>query len=236
MIAGFGKMVGLLDGVAPPARVVDSWDFNYLLTYRADLRIRNFFALVDDLLSNTVLKDELTELIENDMVHMKERSHEGLVWRHGRGTDLGNYKYGLLYCTLVRVSRERCPDVSNLFAAMERLDNRLAIRSNRRTCIVAKGDVIECVLARSRYTGTSVPIELHADRFAMQATFQAMDDCIDDLYRCAWRGDSHPFYRDLPWVHHLSAMVLVASSVTSPAPPPRWRAVFDSLVRNAFRL
>ena len=236
MIAGFGKMVGLLDGVAPPARVVDSWDFNYLLTYRADLRIRNFFALVDDLLSNTVLKDELAELIENDMVHMKERSHEGLVWRHGRGTDLGNYKYGLLYCTLVRVSRERCPDVSNLFAAMERLDNRLAIRSNRRTCIVAKGDVIECVLARSRYTGTSVPIELHADRFAMQGTFKAMDDCIDDLYRCAWRGDSHPLYRDLPWVHHLSAMVLVASSVTSPAPPPRWRAVFDSLVRNAFRL
>ena len=235
-MAGFGNMVGLLDGVAPPARVVDSWDFNYFLTYGAVARVSNFLALVEDLLSNPELEHELTELIGNAMAHLKERSHEGLVWRRGRGTDLGNYKYAFLYCTLVRVSRKRCPNVSNLFATMERLDHRLEIPSNRRSCIVAKGDVIECVLARSRFTGTNVPIELHADRLAMQATFQPMDDSIDDIYRAAWRGESHPFYRDLPWVHHLSAMVLVASSVTSRTPPPRWRAVFDSLVRNSFRL
>lgn len=231
-------VAGMLDGVAPCSDVVLSWHFDNLLATASVARLSRFVILVEDILDNVVLKDELTELVANSLQGMKLRSHEGLVWRRGIGYDLGNYKYAFLYCALVRVSRKRCVDVNELFLQLGRFSCSLCVNTPyNRACIVAKGDIIECVLARSRYTGVNVPLHLHADRLAMQRSFRGLDDAIEDIYRAAWRGYGYPLYRDMPAVNHFSAMALLAYSMTTSSDALReWADSYASLVRNAFRL
>jgi hypothetical protein len=214
-----------------------SWHFDKLLTAASARRLRHFLGLVGNILDNVLLKDELTELVQMTKPEVKLWSHEGLVWKGGVGNDLGNYKYAFTYCALVRVSRKRCVDVNELFLQLERLWPRLAVNSScNNACLEAKGDIIECVLARSRCTGVNVPLHLHPDRLAMLRSFQLLDSAIDDLYRAAWRGDSRPLSKHMPAVNHFSALVLLAHSMTtSRDPPPEWDSIFASIVRNAFR-
>jgi hypothetical protein len=192
------------------------------------------------ILANPTIDEVLEELVLGTGVDLKLDSYDGAVYYKGKGRDLGNYKYSFLYCCLYRLCRRGAfRSTEQLFSQLAERHTTLALHAPY-TCnmISMKGDVIECVLSRSRITGIAVDPLLCPPRHALQKSFRDFDSGVDDIYRaafCSWKGP--PRHVDMPIVAHFSALVLLAHTIHTMGEtvPSEWLASFESLGRQAFK-
>ena len=210
------------------------WDFHRLLDEGSLKRIVTLRAVMKDILRNPVLA-EVLEDIEQGRIDIKAESHGGHVFVKTKCLDLGNYKYAFLFCSLARLSRNEKHDIEALFEILGKKYTTLAINAPYTdTMLWKKGDVIECILAKSLLTGAATDPDLKVPRHAMQQSFRDFDVAMDDVYRCIFRSwEGPPKARQMVNVADLSAMVLLAHSIHITAVPDSWYACFDDLASSA---
>jgi hypothetical protein len=225
--------------VAPNSMSSSSlWHFDSLLATGACERIRRLRSIMLTILANPLIDEVLGELVHSTGDAMKLESYDGAVWHKGKGRDLGNYKYAFLYCSLYRLCRRGAfRSTERLFSQLAESYETLALNAPYTANMLSmKGDVIECVLSRSRITGVAIDPLLCPPRHALQKSFRDFDIAVDDIYRavfCSWKGP--PRGEDMPIVADFSALFLLAHTIHSmgEAVPSEWLASFGSLCRHA---
>jgi hypothetical protein len=190
------------------------------------------------ILASPVIDEVLGELVHSTGDVMKLESYGGAVYYNGKGRDLGNYKYAFLYCSLHRLCRRGAfRNTERLFSQLAENWTTLALNAPYTANMLSmKGDVIECVLSRSRETGVAIDPLLCPPRNALQRSFHDFDTAVDDVYRvvfCSWKGA--PRGVDMPIVADFSALFLLAHTIHSmgEAVPSEYLASFESLRRHA---
>ena len=125
----------------------------------------------------------------------KKWTMEGCVWRAGRGRDIGNYRYSVLFQLICRCSRVR-PSLARVSVALERAAERypsLAMKAwPSKMSLEMKGDVIEASLAIARLTGPEIPRHLRIAHEDYNAKMNDFDNAFDRMLRFATTDNDGP--------------------------------------------
>ena len=125
----------------------------------------------------------------------KKWTMEGCVWRAGRGRDIGNYRYSVLFQLICRCSRVQ-PSLARVTVALERAAERypsLAMKAwPSKMSLEMKGDVIEASLAIARLTGPEIPRHLRIAHEDYNAKMNDFDNAFDRMLRFATTDNDGP--------------------------------------------
>ena len=203
------------------------WNLNKLLQDGSGPRIIALTRVMKEMLDNPVLTEVLQSLLR-DEIDMKEFSRDGAVHIRRRNVDIGNFKYAFLFCSLARLSRTCHKHLAGLFIQLgERYETLVINAPFTETMLWMKGDVMECVLAKSLLTGALIKEDEKLPRNQMQSMFRRFDETIDDVYRICFRDwTGPPRSNQMVNVADLSALVLMAHGMHSPGVSEAYLALY----------
>ena len=125
----------------------------------------------------------------------KKWTNQGCVWRAGRGRDIGNYRYSVLFQLICRCSGVR-GSLKGLSVALQRAAERypsLAMKAwPSKMSLEMKGDVIEASLAIARLTGPEIPRHLRIAHEDYNAKMNDFDNAFDRMLRFATTDNDGP--------------------------------------------
>ena len=201
------------------------WNLDKLLQDSSGPRIIALTRVMKEFLDNTVLTEVLQSLLDNE-IDMKEFSRGGAVHIRRRHVDIGNFKYAFLFCSLARLSRTCHTHLAGLFIQLgERYETLVINAPFTETMLFMKGDVMECVLAKSLLTGALIEEDEKLPRHQMQSMFRRFDEAVDDVYRICFRDwTGPPRSNQMVNVADLSALVLIVHGMQSPGVSEAYRA------------
>jgi len=156
----------------------------------------------------------------------KHTSNHGAIWIKGRGIDLGNFSYALLYILMMEDALENseAPDgVPGMYLALRDRYESLDIAHGNWEL---KGDVIECILSKALQTGPSV----HPDDVKQRCEFMSVMRCFakwfDRLLHIISRNghltEGPPLVRHLPDLHQTVRLIRELADWHLPGPSPDW--------------
>ena len=201
------------------------WDFSQLLQDVSGPRIIALTRVMKEMLDNPILAEVIQSLLA-DEIDMKEFSRGGAVHIRRRNVDIGNFKYAFLFCSLARLSRPMHKHLAGLFIQLgERYETLVINAPFTETMLWMKGDVMECVLAKSLLTGALIEEDEKLPRHQMQSMFRRFDEAVDDAYRICFRDwTGPPRSNQMVNVADFSALVLMVHGMQSPGISEAYRA------------
>ena len=155
------------------------WDFRRITQPCGLARCEKFWSLAFAIAHDPVAEEALKYMLANDRVSMKTKSHQGTVWRQGRGVDDGNWFYAVLWCAVVWKSGSDST-VKRLVQHYSSLQPTHGLSGN---AIELMSDCIVNMLADARLTGPAIPKDIRAQRNMLMKSVRDFDDNIFGLDR-----------------------------------------------------
>ena len=162
--------------------------------------------------------DELIPCCMTDIIHgtrksFKHHSNQGGVWHKKKYYDIGNFAYAVLYNLLIEdalLQNGLSPEMT-LFNYRFLMNKYEALDINHSNWEI-KADVIECILATSACTGTSVHPDDQKQRLIFMDFMRFYKEWFQRFLRrltmCGRLTDGPPLVRHLPGLHETVACII----------------------------
>ena len=158
------------------------WSRDRLYEQRALLLIRRMTDGADELLLSDVFLNTIRAASQQTKQEIKKSSYNGATYRRGRACDEGNYFYSVLFnIAKARATGEAREAIGTLLMAHPTLvewDD-----CNEFKLYEFQGDIIECMLAVSRLTGSVIDPAVIVKRNRFTRVVVHIADAWDDLMR-----------------------------------------------------
>ena len=153
------------------------WDFRKITGPSGQVGSATFWRIAFCIAHNSVAEESMRRMWAHDRDFMKEQSHHGVVWRKGRGVDIGTWTYAALWCAIWEQSD---PD-SLVKCLVDRWPWLKPTHGLPDTAIVLMSDMIENMLADALCTGPAVPIDVRQQRDQLMELVRDFEDTISSL-------------------------------------------------------
>ena len=173
------------------------WDFRKITRPSGQVCSATFWRIAYSIAHDPAAKEAMRFMCEHDRVLMKEKSHNGVVWKKGRRVDLGNWIYAALWCAIV-VQSDPDSIVKHLVGRWPSLKPTHGLSDK---AIAMMGDMIENMLADALCTGPAVPIHVRQQREQLMKSVRDFGDTISSLDRLLVVDGGPPLscQRSCPW-------------------------------------
>ena len=150
----------------------------------SDVKVRelcsNFFDAICHLLDSPVFNSGLDEILRLPRPEWKTGSNNGFVWfPRGRGRDLGNYFYTVVWQTcwyLVMKKEPFAQQKGRMLLLAEKYTSLADKHVNTEEALSMKGDAIEFILSPTKFTGPCMDVQSRRER-----------DEVTRLFRLLWK-------------------------------------------------